>query len=228
MPSSLAAVKWMGRLLAFGMYMGLVCAAVVVDMRTRVVRASDPWLLRGGAPVPARFTGIVLGCRVNGDDPSACLEERLQKALELHSSGAVRRLLLSGDHGTVGYDEVNAMRDWLLARGVPAEDVFLDHAGFDTWDSMVRARDVFQVCDAIIITQRFHLPRAVYLARAAGLDAVGMAADPPTGSSCAGSAVREPFACTKAVLNAVFNASPHLRGPVIPISGSPAASLDRP
>jgi len=216
----------MVRLLAAVVYMGLVCTAVVADMRMRVVRNSAPWLIPSGAPVPARFTGIVLGCRVNGEDPSACLEERLQKALELHTSGDVQRLLLSGDHGTTGYDEVNTMRDWLLARGVPEDDVFLDHAGFDTWDSMVRARDVFQVDGAIIITQAFHLPRAIYLARAAGLDAMGIAADPPTGSSCAGSAIREPFACTKAVLNVLFNASPRLGGPAIPISGSPAATLD--
>lgn len=226
MPSRLDAVKRMLRLLGAALYVGLVCTAIVADMRSRVVRTSDPWLIRAGAPVPERYTGIVLGCRVNGDDPSACLEERLQKALELHASGDVQRLLLSGDHGTTGYDEVNTMRDWLLARGVPEDDVFLDHAGFDTWDSMVRARDVFQVDGAIIITQAFHLPRAIYLARAAGLDAVGIAADPPTGSSCAGSAIREPFACTKAVLNVLFDASPHLGGPAIPISGSPAATLD--
>ena len=210
------------------LYGAALCAGFAVDMRGRVLSGSRSGLVAQGAAVPARYAGIVLGCRVNGDDPSSCLEERLVKALELYRNGSVRRLLLSGDHGTAGYDEVNAMRMWLLDHGVDPEDVFLDHAGFDTWDSMVRARAVFQVDGAVVVTQGFHLPRAVYLARKAGLDAVGVAADPPGGSSCAGSAVREPFACAKAVFNTVLGASPRFLGPVIPITGSPAASLDRP
>ncbi len=210
------------------LYAALLFSGFVVDMQARVRTASEPWLVQGDAEVPFRFTAIVLGCRVNGDDPSACLEERLSKALELYQSGRVQRLLLSGDHGTAGYDEVNAMRAWLLARGVRNEHIFLDHAGFDTWDSMVRARAVFQVEGTVIVTQGFHLPRAVYLARAAGLDAVGVAADPPAGSRCGGSAVREPFACAKAVMNAAFKASPRFLGPVIPITGTPDPTLDSP
>ncbi len=215
------------RVLAVLVYGALLATAFAFDMQGRVARGSRPWMLPDAAMRP-HFTGIVLGCRVNGDDPSACLEERLQKALDLYQEGHVQRLLLSGDHGSAGYDEVNAMRSWLIERGVNAEHVFLDHAGFDTWDSMVRAKAVFHVDDAIIVTQAFHLPRAVYLARAAGLEAAGVAADPPGGSSCAGSAVREPFACAKAVLNTLFNAAPKFLGPTIPITGAPAASLDRP
>ncbi len=215
------------RLLLIVTYSACVMLAVLLDMHTRVQRASSPFLVASPEEAPMRFVGIVLGCRVNGDDPSICLEERLITALALYRQGRVQRLLVSGDHGTVQYDEVNAMRAWFVQHGVPVEHVFLDHAGFDTYDTMVRARKVFEVCDALVISQAFHLPRAVYLARSTGIKAVGVPADPPQGSSCRGSAVREPLACLKAVVNVIVHSSPHFLGPVIPITGVPDASFDR-
>jgi SanA protein len=210
-----------------GTYAACLLLAMLLDMRTRVQRSASPFMTGGVVAAPTRYTGIVLGCRVNGDDPSACLEERLSTALALYQQRRVQRLLVSGDHGTKQYDEVNAMRDWFVQHGVPAQHVFLDHAGFDTYDTMVRARKVFDVRDALVISQAFHLPRAIYLARSIGIDAIGVSADPPQGSSCRGSAVREPMACLKAVLNVTFHSSPHFLGPVIPITGEPDASFDR-
>ena len=209
-------------------FLAALFAAAVGDCLRAVHRTADGAIHAGIRDMPAAFTAIVLGCRVNGDDPSRCLEERLQAALELYRSGRVQRLLLSGDHGTKGYDEVNTMKDWLVFRDVPEAHIFLDHAGFDTYDSMVRARKVFQVDNAVIVSQYFHLPRAVYLARAAGLRAVAFAAHPPGGSACRGSAVREPLACVKAVLDARLAFAPRYLGPPIPVHGDPGASFDRP
>ncbi len=216
------------RLVMGAAYASALALAFCADMSRRVSLASSGFIGPATAEGPQRFTAIVLGCRVNGDDPSGCLEERLARALALYESGRVQRLLLSGDHGTRGYDEVNAMSAWLVERGVPQAHVFLDHAGFDTYDTMVRARRIFQVDGALIVSQAFHLPRAVYLARAVGLDAVGVSADPPDGSACAGSRVREPLACAKAVLNVWLDASPKFLGPAIPITGSSRISFDRP
>lgn len=213
------------RVLAVAVVVGLVALWAA---RAHVRSVSAGYLRAPGEPIPDHYTGIVLGCRVREGDVSNCLEERLARALALYQKGTVRRLLLSGDHGRRGYDEVNTMKAWLMDRGVPLEDIFLDHAGFDTYDTMVRARDVFQVKDAVIISQAFHLPRAVYLARSVGLDAVGAIADPPGGSVCRGSAVREPIACMKAWWNVTFGSSPKFGGPVIPITGSPEATFDQP
>jgi len=114
-----------------------------------------------------------------------------------------------------------------VAHGVTEAHIFLDHAGFDTHDTMVRARQVFQVTDAVIVSQAFHLPRAIYLAQAAGLTVVGVSADPPQGSVCAGSKVREPLASLKAWLDVAFASDPKFLGPPIPITGDPSASFDR-
>lgn len=214
------------RLLLLALIAGLGLAAAAYFIQ-RSVRAEGGSLV-SGMDVPPRHTAIVLGCRVNGEEVSGCLEERLVVAQRLYTEGRVQRLLLSGDHGRKGYDEVNAMKDWFMERGVPEEHLFLDHAGFDTYDSMVRAKKVYQVPDAIVISQSFHLPRALFLAQRVGLDAVGVSADPPQGSVCRGSSYREPLACVKAWLDVQLGSDPRFLGPVIPITGSPQATFDRP
>jgi SanA protein len=176
-----------------------------------------------------RTVAIVLGARVSADGrPSAALEDRLQTALDLYESGKVRRLLVSGDHGRRGYDEVNAMHGWLLARGVPGQDIFLDHAGFRTFDTMERAARVFQVQDAIVCTQRFHLDRAVFLARRAGIDAVGISADRRRYAMASRDARREFLARTRAVVDSYLPfTSPRFLGDPIPIDGDATLSHDR-
>ena len=202
--------------------------ALVAILAARAdLRLQPPSIQTDPAAVRAAYTGIVLGCRVNGEAVSCCLRERMEAALQLHRGGRVQRLLLTGDHGRRKYDEVNAMRTWLEERGVPREHIFLDHAGFDTYDSMVRAKKVFEVTDAIVVSQRFHLPRALYLARHAGLRAEGLAADPASGSCCGGSAWREHLAVVKAAWDVRSGSKPHFLGPAIPITGDPAASFDR-
>jgi vancomycin permeability regulator SanA len=215
------------RLAIAGGTAGALVAALAWGARSWVSGSSQGHIVDRGAQVQAG-TAIVLGCRVNGEEVSGCLEERLETALGLYTNGRVQRLLLSGDHGRKGYDEVNTMMDWLVAHGVPKAHIFLDHAGFDTHDSMVRAHAVYQVSDALVVSQDFHLPRAVFLAQQAGIAATGVRADPPGGSVCGGSRWREPLACLKACADALLGSSPRFLGPAIPITGDPCASYDRP
>jgi SanA protein len=195
-----------------------------------VVAANVVVLLAGRGRAPERAeAALVLGAQVLPDGRlSAMLDDRVRVAAGLYRSGRVRKLLLSGDHGRPGYDEVNAMRRRALALGVPPQDVFTDHAGFDTWQSATRARRVFGVHDALVVTQGFHLPRAVWLARRAGLRAGGVAADRPGGYGAPGRATewRETLARVKAVVSAVLRPDPRFLGPVIPIGGDGRASWD--
>ena len=174
----------------------------------------------GAAGAPHAQAAIVLGARLlPGGALSPMLADRVAQGLALYRAGAVDRIIVSGDHGSWSYDEPGAMRDALLAAGVPARDVFTDHAGFDTWATMRRAVEVFGVHSAIVVTQGFHLPRAVYLARAAGLQAHGVASDLRAyGRPGLASAVREVAARVKAVYSAGVR-SPVLGGPAISIDG---------
>lgn len=125
--------------------------------------------------VPAAPVGLVLGALVYPDGtPSAFLRARLDLGRQLYEAGRIEMILVSGDHASPEYDEPRAMRDYLLEQGVPENKVVVDPAGFDTYDSCVRARDVYGVSKLTVITQSYHLPRAVGTARAIGLDAVGV------------------------------------------------------
>ncbi|MEU3019629.1 ElyC/SanA/YdcF family protein [Nocardiopsis sp. NPDC007018] len=127
--------------------------------------------------VPDRPVAVVLGAGVRPDGrPSLLLAQRLDLAAELYENGSVRAVLVTGDNGVEHYSETDTMRDYLVAAGIPGDRVVGDHAGFSTWDSCVRAREVFGVREATVVTQEFHLPRAVRLCRAAGIDAVGVGA----------------------------------------------------
>lgn len=207
--------------------LGLALAALlVVCVTNAVVVLGAGATADRAADVPRAQAALVLGALVRPDGtPSSMLRDRLDAATGLYRARRVRRILVSGDHGRTTYDEVNAMRRELLARGVPARDVFTDHAGFDTWDSVVRARKVFGVRSAVVVTQGFHLPRALWLARRAGLDATGLRADRLAyGSQGRRSWLREWVARTKAVADVVTGADPRFLGPRIPITGDARAS----
>lgn len=118
---------------------------------------------------------IVLGASVHNDGtPSLMLQDRLDKALELYQAGAAPKILVSGDNGQVDYNEVEVMKNYLLERGVPEEDIFMDHAGFSTYETMYRSRDVFCVSRAVVVTQRYHEYRALYIGKKLGLDVTGV------------------------------------------------------
>ena len=121
---------------------------------------------------------LVLGAGVRADGtPSHKLEDRLLVGVELYQNGSCDTVLMSGDHGTKEYDEVNCMKNFAVEKGIPSEDIFMDHAGFSTYDSLYRAKNIFGADKVIIVTQKYHLYRALYIAEALGIDAVGVSAD---------------------------------------------------
>lgn len=177
---------------------------------------------------PRAHTAIVLGARVYPDGRvSPALEDRLATALDLYNRRTVTRILVSGDHRRTHYDETNTMARWLVARGVPERDVFTDHAGFRTLDTMERAAKVFHVRDAIVCTQRFHLARSVFLAQRAGIRAVGVAADRRRYAFASRDRQREFFARAFAVLDTyVLHTGARFLGAPIPIDDDAARSRD--
>ena len=163
---------------------------------------------------------LVLGCGVWGDgQPSHMLEDRLKRSLELHQLGASDKILMTGDHGRVGYDEVNVMKAFAVNAGVASQDVFMDHAGFSTYESMYRAKEVFQAKKIIIVSQEYHLYRAIYIARQLGMDAYGVAADYRSYVGQSARDFREVLARVKDVGSCLVKAKPTYLGEAIPIWG---------
>jgi len=172
---------------------------------------------------------LVPGAMVyDGERLSFILQDRVDYAIEIYKAGKADKLLFSGDHGQTDYDEVNAMMDYAISKGVSKEDIFLDHAGFSTYESMYRARDVFCVKSVIIVTQKFHVSRAVYIARALGLDAVGVNSDPRAYSNATSDAIRESLARVKDFFSVnVFLPEPKYIGDAIPIFGDSSETHDK-
>jgi len=200
---------------------------VSVSINIRIKAYSKSYIFQNKKDVPKSYTALVLGAYVNKNGAlSYVLQDRVNSALELYRHGKIKRFLLSGDHGRKNYDEVNSMKKYLKKQGVPEKDIFLDHAGFDTYSSMVRAKKVFLVEDVIIFTQEFHLARAVYIARKKGLNAFGYISDKRKYGGIKHFKAREYIACIKAYKEVVLNSSPKYLGDQIPITGNSRLSYD--
>ena len=172
--------------------------------------------LRSVADVPHTDVALVFGAGLWGGEPSPYLAHRLDAAVALYRTGRVDVVLVSGDNGRADHDEPGAMRAYLTTRGVPDARVVSDFAGFDTWDSCVRAKKIFGVDRAVLVSQGFHIRRAVALCRAAGVDGYGVGVDEPFDSVWASGLARENLAAGKAVLDAVLRPDPHFLGPAEP------------
>lgn len=213
-----------------------ILALLAVGTPVLLLALPNAWIVRAAAPYIGSIDGlphcqvaVVLGAGLRpSGEPSPVLADRLEAGIELYRAGRVDKLLLSGDHGQHTYDEVNAMRRHMVDAGIPPDDVFLDHAGFRTFDTMYRARDVFGVERAIVVTQRFHLARSVYTARALGIEAWGYAADRRRYAYARRNALREILARARAFLDLHLRSTrPRYLGPPIPITGDGRATWDQ-
>lgn len=171
---------------------------------------------------------LVLGAGLKPDgSPNLMLGERIRTGVELYKAGVAPKLLMSGDHSRSDHDEVNAMKDAAMAQDVPSEDIFMDHAGFATYDSFYRAGAIFGVKKVVIVTQAYHLPRALWIARALGLEAVGVSCDTRRYAGQLYRDVREILARDKDFFKCILKPLPRYLGEAIPIWGSGDATNDR-
>lgn len=171
---------------------------------------------------------LVLGASVvNGDTPSHMLRDRLDKAISLYFAGCAPKIIMSGDHGGEYYNEVQVMKDYAISKGVPSEDIFMDHAGFSTYESMYRAQSIFGVESMIVVTQEYHLYRAVYVAAYLGVDVYGVAADENQYSGQLKRDIREYLAVVKDFCQVIIKPEPKLLGASVDLSGSGDVTNDR-
>ena len=174
--------------------------------------------------VPHEQVALVLGASIKADgELSPVLAERADAAVLLYSAHKVSKILVSGDNSTLQYDEVYPVGKYLLSKGIPQKDIFLDYAGFDTYSSMYRAKYVFGVSSMIIASQRFHLPRALFIARRLGLEAVGVDAG-TSDEQYDLNWLRELPATLKAAYDLYSNRQPQYLGATFPVSGDGIAT----
>lgn len=165
------------RLLSITIILALLLLVVVLSINGYVEQKGEQFILTSNK-APSADAILVLGAYVHPDGGvSLMLNDRLIVARDLYNKGIAKKIIVSGDHGIKSYDEVNTMKSFLMEEGIPSEDIFMDHAGFSTYESIYRARDIFLVEKLIIVTQDYHLKRAVFIARELGLEAYGVAAD---------------------------------------------------
>lgn len=170
---------------------------------------------------------IVLGAGIWGDKPSPMLEDRLLEAISLYQNNVSSKIIMSGDHGREDYDEVNIMKNFAIEKGVPSEDIFMDHAGFSSYESMYRAKEVFGAKKVIIVTQEYHLYRSLYIANKLGLEAYGVASDPREYAGQTMRELREIIARNKDFIKCIFKPKPKYLGDTIPVSGNGNVTNDK-
>lgn len=171
---------------------------------------------------------LILGAGIwENNQPSPMLEDRLKQGIALYQSGVSDRLLMSGDHGRKNYDEVNVMKQYAINAGVPSEDIFMDHAGFSTYESLYRARDVFEANKIIVVTQKYHIYRALYVGKGLGLKVYGVASDPRKYTGQTKRDLREILARLKDFLYIAAKPKPTYLGDTIPVSGNGDVTNDK-
>ena len=203
---------------------------VIFSINFYIVKSTEDYVFTDINKLPKVDAIIVLGAKVNNETLSYVLEDRLVAGVNIIYANKAEAILLSGDHGQKEYDEVNSMRKYILRRNfnIQKEQIFMDHAGFDTYDSMFRAKKIFGIKSAIIVTQDFHINRSVYIARNLGIEAYGFAVDESkyVESIRLNWRIRELLTRIKAFKDVLINSNPTYLGEKIPISGNGMKSWD--
>lgn len=203
---------------------------VIFSINYYIVKSTEDYVFTDMSQLPKVDAIIVLGAKVNNETLSYVLEDRLVAGVNIIYANKAQAILLSGDHGQKEYDEVNSMRKYILRRNfnIQKEQIFMDHAGFDTYDSMFRAKEIFNIKSAIIVTQDFHINRSVYIARNLGIEAYGFAVDESeyVESIRLNWRVRELLSRVKAFKDVLINSNPTYLGEKIPITGNGMKSWD--
>lgn len=170
---------------------------------------------------------IILGAGIWGDKPSPMLEDRLKEGILLYNNEVSDKIIMSGDHGREEYDEVNTMKKYAIENGIPSENIFMDHAGFSSYESIYRAKEIFNAKKVVIVTQKYHLYRALYIANQLGLEAYGVGADSRQYVGEIYREAREILARNKDFIKCIFKPEPTYLGDTIPVSGNGDITNDK-
>lgn len=209
--------------------LGIVGTCIVVGVNLYIINSTKDRIVDSDKAKEMEADCIlILGAGVWDDDqPSHMLADRLDEGIALYKAGVAPKILMSGDHGRVDYDEVNVMKDYAIERGVPAQDIFMDHAGFSTYESVYRADYIFQVEKMVVVTQKYHMYRALHICDRLGIEACGVNSNPREYAGQSARDIREVVARVKDAFTCIYKPEPTYLGEVIPIDGDGNATNDK-
>lgn len=212
----------MKKLLKYGIIVIIIIAIIVFGINLYVKISTNKQIIKENDYTELSDVDciIILGAGIWGDKPSPMLEDRLLEGIKLYQNSVSDKIIMSGDHGRKEYDEVNIMKNYAIEKGIPSENIFMDHAGFSTYESIYRAKDIFEAKKVVIVTQEYHLYRALYIANQLGLEAYGVGADPRQYVGATYRELREILARDKDFIKCIFKPEPTYLGDTIPVSGN--------
>ena len=170
---------------------------------------------------------IVLGAGIWGNGPSPMLGDRLNEAISLYNENVSAKIVMSGDHGKVDYDEVNVMKKYAIEKGVPSENIFMDHAGFSSYESIYRVKEIFGAKKIVVVTQKYHLFRTLYIANQLGIEAYGVNSDPRRYVGATYRELREVIARNKDFFGCILKVKPKYLGEKISLDGNGDITNDK-
>ena len=212
----------MKKLLKYGIIIIIIIAIIVLGINLYVRISTNKQIIKENDYTELSDVDciIILGAGIWEDKPSPMLEDRLLEGIKLYQNSVSDKIIMSGDHGRREYDEVNIMKNYAIEKGIPSENIFMDHAGFSTYESIYRAKDIFEAKKVVIVTQKYHLYRALYIANQLGLEAYGVGADPRQYVGATYRELREILARDKDFIKCIFKPKPTYLGDTIPVSGN--------
>ena len=207
----------------------IICITLVLSINFYVVGIAKNKMIKDNdySSLKNVYCILILGAGIWGDKPSPMLQDRLDEGIKLYKEGIASKIIMSGDHGREEYDEVNIMKEYAIEQGVPSEDIFMDHAGFSTYESIYRAKEIFDADNIVIVTQEYHLYRALYIADKLNINAYGVNSDPRKYSGQTFRELREILARNKDFINCIIKPEPTYLGESIPVSGNGDITNDK-
>lgn len=217
----------MKKIIKYSIFTILLIVIIVLFLNFYVILSTKKQIIKDYSKLKNIDCIIVLGAGIWDGEPSPMLEDRLLESIKLYENQVSTKIIMSGDHGKKDYDEVNIMKEYAIENGVPSENIFMDHAGFSTYDSIYRAKEIFKAKNVVIVTQEYHLYRALYIANSLGINAYGVRSDPRKYVGATYRELREVLARNKDFVKSIFKPKPTYLGDEIPVSGNGDITNDK-
>ncbi|TDO77343.1 SanA protein [Flavobacterium chryseum] len=208
------------------LYLAIIGLAAIIAVNYYVKSSTKKNIYYSLKKFPKNDVGIIFGAGINGDQPSKYLKDRLDAGILLYNSKRINKILLSGDNGSNEYDELTVMKNYCFSHGVDTTKIFIDYAGFDTYSTMYRAKHIFNIKKATLISQKYHLNRAIYIGQKLGIKSVGFPANSGEYRGYQYVTFREYLSIFKSFFDVLRNREPHFLGHQIDINGVSNYSKD--